>query len=243
VVRACIRLATANIGICEVEIGYLRRLGGHDIHLVYQGIDTELYRPPERPSDSKTIVTVSHLTRANAHRKRLTTVIRAAPKVLARHPDARFVIIGGHEDAYPELAGLAESLGLSRAMSFPGRLSTAEKIAAYHEAALLAQATLYEGFGVSIAEAMACGLPVVSSPRGAVVEVVGPCGRMVEPDDAEGMAREINGLLDDPAERARLGRLGRERVASRFSYAAHRSALARVLGEVLPGWTPPAGIN
>ena len=240
-VRACVHLATANVGICDVEMGYLRQLGGRNIHLVYQGIDTALYHPPAAREPSKTIVTVSHLTRANARRKRLATVIRAAPAVLACHPDACFVMVGGHEDAYPDLAALADSLGVRHAVSFPGRLSTAEKIAVYRRAAVLAQATIYEGFGVSIAEAMACGLPVVTSPRGAVVEVVGDCGLVVEPDDADGMAREIIALLDDPAKGARLGARGRARVVERFSYPVHRAGIARVLQTVLPGWTPPMG--
>jgi glycosyltransferase involved in cell wall biosynthesis len=242
VVTVCVHLASANIGICDVEVGYLRQLGGRHIHLVHQGIDTEFYHPPAVRQPSKTVVTVSHLTRANARRKRLASVIRAVPAVLTHHSDARFVMIGGHEEAYHDLVTLAAALGVDHAVSFPGRLSTADKLKAYHGAAMLAQATIYEGFGVSIAEAMACGLPVVTSPRGAVVEVVGDCGRLVEPDDAEGMAREIVALLDDPAEGARLGACGRARVVERFSYPAHRAALARVLQAVLPDWIPPAGM-
>ena len=238
VVRACVRLATANIGICEVELEYVRQLGDQKPFLVYQGIDTVRYCPPVSRSVGKTIVTVSHLTRGNAIRKRLGTVIGAIPAVLAQHPDARFVMVGGHEDAYPDLVAHAVELGVSHALSFPGQVSTDEKIALYQSAAMMAQATVYEGFGVSIAEAMSCGLPVVTSPRGAVVEVVGDCGRLVDPDDAAGMAREINALLDDRDMAARLGARARARVLERFSYEAHRASLARVLRAVLPGWTP-----
>lgn len=243
IVRACIKLASANVGICSVEMEYLRQLGGRNLHLVYQGIDTALYSPPTRRAPSKTIVTVSHLTRANAKRKCLATVIRAIPGVIERHPEARFVLIGGHEDAYPDLVALATELGVSHAIAFPGRVSLDEKLATYRSAAVFAQATIYEGFGVSIAEAMSCGLPVVTSPRGAVLEVVGDCGRFVEPDDHAAMAREIIALLDAPDVAAHLGAMGRARVEERFSYRAHRAALARVLGSVLPGWSPPAGVT
>lgn len=241
IVRACIKLASANVGICSVEMDYLRQLGGRNLHLVYQGIDTAIYSPADQRLSSKTIVTVSHLTRANAKRKCLATVIRSIPAVLERHPDARFVMIGGHEDAYADLVGLADALGVAGSITFPGRVSLEEKLAVYRGAAVFAQATVYEGFGVSIAEAMACGLPVVTSPRGAVVEVVGDCGRFVEPDDHAAMAREIVALLDAPEAAARLGAMGRARVEQRFSYQAHRGALAKVLGAVLPGWTPPHG--
>jgi glycosyltransferase involved in cell wall biosynthesis len=81
---------------------------------------------------------------------------------------------------------------------------------------------------------MAFGLPVVTSPRGAVVEVVGDSGRLVVLDDHQGMAREIVSLLDDPDEAARLGARGRARVVDRFSYPPHRAALARALQRVLP---------
>jgi glycosyltransferase involved in cell wall biosynthesis len=239
IVRACIKLATANVGICSVEMDYLRQLGGRNLHLVYQGIDTALYSPVADRPRSKTIVTVSHLTRANAKRKCLATVIRAIPAVRSRHPDAKFVMIGAHQDAYPDLLALATELGVTDAISFPGRVSLAEKLATYRSAAMLAQATIYEGFGVSIAEAMACSLPIVTSPRGAVVEVVGDCGRFVEPDDHNAMAQEIIGLLDAPESAAALGSAGRARVVERFSYRAHRAALATVLQAVLPGWSPP----
>ena len=135
---------------------------------------------------------------------------------------------------------LAHKLGVSPALSFPGRVSTPEKLAFYQRARVLAQATVYEGFGVSIAEAMACGLPVVTSPRGSLPEVVGDCGRFVEPDDADGMAREISALLAEPAAAQALGLRARARVEERYSRRVHRQALARVISSVLPSWCPPA---
>jgi glycosyltransferase involved in cell wall biosynthesis len=242
IVRACVKLASLNVPICKAEQAYVEQLGGRRVQLVYQGIDTSLYCPPAVPTREKLIVTVSHLTRGNAHRKKLGTVIAAIPLVLARHPDARFLMIGGHDDAYPDLLAQAQSLGVQDAISFPGRVSTDEKVQAYQRAALLAQATIYEGFGVSIAEAMACGLPVVTSARGAVTEVVGDCGAFVDPDDAPAMARAICALLDDPIAAQRTGERARARIVERFSYEAHRAGLARAMQTVLPGWTPPAGM-
>jgi glycosyltransferase involved in cell wall biosynthesis len=243
IVRACVHFATINVPICRAEQGYVEKLGGKRVQLVYQGIDTSRYRPLAERESTKLVVTVSHLTRGNLIRKRLGTVIAAIPAVLSRHPDARFVMVGAHDDGYPELYAQAEALGVLGAIDFPGRVSTEEKVALYQRAALLAQATIYEGFGVSIAEAMACGLPVVTSPRGAVIEVVGDCGVFVEPDDAAGMAAAITSMLDDPAAAAQLGARARERIVAHFSYESHRAGLARVMAAVLPGWTPPTGMG
>lgn len=240
VVRGCVRLATANVAICAVELEYLRQLGGSRLHMVPQGIDVERYRPAPGGTREPLVVTVSHLTRANARRKCLATLVRAIPAVLARRPEARFAMIGGHEDAYADLLALATRLGVGDSIEFPGRLSTEEKLAWYHRASVFAQATIYEGFGVSIAEAMACGLPVVTSARGAVPEVVGGCARFVEPQDAAAMADAIVQFLDDPAAALAAGACGRARIVERFSFAAHRDGLARVIASVLPGWRPPA---
>ncbi|MFI5212929.1 MAG: glycosyltransferase family 4 protein [Gemmatimonadales bacterium] len=231
VVRASLSLATANLAICEVELGYLRELGAPRSRLAYLGVDTDLYRPPAGGGREKLVVTVSHLTEQNVRRKRLTTVVNAVPLVLATHPDARFQIIGERGDGYPVLERLARSLRVADAIEFPGRVSTAEKVRAYQRAQVMAQATIYEGFGMSLAEAMSCGLPVVTSRRGSVPEVVGTCGRYVEPDDPEAMAREISALLGNVHAAAELGARGRERIVAHFSYEARK----RVLAEVVEG--------
>lgn len=235
VVRACLKLASANLATCDVELGYLRQLGAPHAERVYPGLDLSEYRPGSAPhaTREKLVLSVSHLTAENVQRKRLTTVVRAVPAVLARHPDARFVIAGGHDSGYSTLAALAAELGVTHAVELPGRIPLAEKLRLYREARVFAQPTVYEGFGVAHAEAMGAALPVVTSPRGAIPEVVGDCGRYVEPDDAEGMARQISALLDDPEGGESLGRAARERVLSRFSYDRRRDALGAVIDRVL----------
>jgi glycosyltransferase involved in cell wall biosynthesis len=239
VVRSCFHLADANVAIAGVELEALARLGAPRRHLLHQGIDTATYAPPETARRECRLLTISHLTRSNVHRKRVATALKAMPLVLARFPEARLEVIGGHEDAYEDLTALAASLGISHAVEFPGRVSTAEKVAAYHRASVYLQPTLYEGFGVSIAEAMATGLPVITSARGAVPEVVGDCGRFVEPDDAEGLARDAVWLLSNADDAAQLGARGRERIVRGFSFEQHCAGLATIVSSVLPGWRPP----
>jgi len=76
--------------------------------------------------------------------------------------------------------------------------------------------TLLEGFGLPLAEALACGTPVVTTGAGSGPEVVGPGGRIVPARDPAALAKAINALLADPDLRLRLGRAGREWVLSRF---------------------------
>jgi glycosyltransferase involved in cell wall biosynthesis len=110
--------------------------------------------------------------------------------------------------------------------------------------------SLYEGFSLPAAEAMATGTPLVASTGGAIPEVAGPDGETclaVPPGDAGALAGALGRLLDDPALRARLGAAGRERVLAGFTWEraaertadCYRAAIATGVGQRArsgPGW-------
>jgi glycosyltransferase involved in cell wall biosynthesis len=91
--------------------------------------------------------------------------------------------------ARPPLRGHARHLGY---------VSDAERLALYQRARLLVLPSYNEGFGLPILEAMAVGVPVVASNRGAIPEVLGDAGIMVEPDAAEALAEAMQRTLSDP---------------------------------------------
>src|SRR5204863_670546 len=77
--------------------------------------------------------------------------------------------------------------------------------------------SLMEGFGLTLAEALACETPVVAAEAGSVAEVVGPGGILVPPRDPAALADAISGLLQDCELRRELGRRGREHIVREFS--------------------------
>ena len=103
----------------------------------------------------------------------------------------------------------------------PGLLAAAE---------VFASPSSYEGFGLSVAEAMAAGLPVIAGDSSSVPEVVGDAGILVPPRDGEALASALRRLLADPAERRRLGEAARRR-AARFTWAAAARAMRAVYAE------------
>ncbi len=109
-----------------------------------------------------------------------------------------------------------------------------ELVGIYNEATIAVMPSLCrEGFGLPVAEAMACGLPVIVSRSGALPDLVqdGRTGLVVERGDADGLARAIEILLDDPDRRVAMGRAARERVAALFGW----DDVVRRLGAVYRG--------
>jgi glycosyltransferase involved in cell wall biosynthesis len=110
------------------------------------------------------------------------------------------------------------------------RVSAEEKLRLLQEASVYLQPSEYESFGVAIAEAMACGTPVVSSTVGAVPDVVGDAGVLLPPDATpSGIAEAIIELLAGRTDKIDGAR---DRIVKHFSYDARKELIEQVLAEV-----------
>jgi glycosyltransferase involved in cell wall biosynthesis len=162
-------------------------------------------RAPKSPSDPRTILYVG---RSDPY-KNLQTLVRAFALVRgsSRLP-IRLVVAGSPDPRYPEAANLARSLGLTETVRWTGYLPDEDLVALYQSADVLAHPSRYEGFGLQVLEAMACGIPVVCSNAASLPEVAGDAALMASPDDAEGFATLIGRVLSDPALAAELSARG-----------------------------------
>jgi glycosyltransferase involved in cell wall biosynthesis len=105
---------------------------------------------------------------------------------------------------------------------------------------LVVSPSLYEGFGLPAAEAMACGTPVIATTGGAFPEVIdhGETGWLVPPGDAGAIAGAIRLLTEDAGLRERLARAGRESILERFSWRRAAEETLAVYQEMLGGVSP-----
>lgn len=165
--------------------------------------------------------------------KRADRFLRAAV-TLADVPQLRFLVVGDGEMG-PELRASADAQALGERLVLAGYRD--EVVPWYHAADLVVLTSDSEGTPVSLIEAAACGLPVVSTDVGGVRDVVvdGATGLIVPAADADALAAAIRALLADPARAAQFGAAGRVQVAERFSADAmarrHEALYRRLLAD------------
>jgi glycosyltransferase involved in cell wall biosynthesis len=169
-------------------------------------------------------------------RKNFYGLINAFGRLLAakrgdeRVADLRLVIVGGKGWLYEDTLGLVERSGLGGRVSFPGFVEDEDLPALYSLAAVFAFPSWYEGFGLPVLEAMACGTPVVAADNSSLPEVVGEAGLMVSASDPDALADVLSRLLTAPGHEAlqkRLTTAGYEQ-AGRFTWETAAQALLRV---------------
>nr|WP_145485098.1 MULTISPECIES: glycosyltransferase family 4 protein [Streptomyces] len=198
------------------------------VHVVHIGADTDLFAPnPAVPEVPGRIVTTSS---ADVPLKGLVFLVEALAKVRTEHPDAHLVVVGKRPEEGP-VAQAVERYGLDGAVEFVKGISDAELVDLIRSAEVACVPSLYEGFSLPAAEAMATGTPLLATTGGAIPEVAGRDGETclaVPPGDAGALAAGLGRLLGDAGLRARLGAAGRERVLANFTWArAAQGTVAR----------------
>jgi glycosyltransferase involved in cell wall biosynthesis len=149
-------------------------------------------------------------------RRNLTTAVRAVILLRRRHralDRLRLVMAGADRGERRTLEQMASEAGHPEAVMFVGTPSDETLVALYRAAGALVYPSRYEGFGLPVLEAMACGTPVVAARAGALPEVVGSAAPLVDPDDEEGFARELATVLLDGDARGAARQRGLERAA------------------------------
>jgi starch synthase len=218
------------------------------LHVVHNGIDTELYRPtPETDAltkhgvdpDRPYVLFVGRITR----QKGVPHLLRAARSI---NPSAQLVLCAGAPDTPAidqEFRTLVDELRRTRdaVLWIPEMLPRSEVVQLLSHATVFACPSIYEPLGIVNLEAMACAAPVVASAVGGIPEVVdnGVTGRLVPYDEQhpeafeQGLAEALDSVIADPVAAARMGEAGRERAVREFGWDAIARRTLAVYEEIL----------
>ena len=166
-------------------------------------------------------------------RKNLLTLVRAFEEILrsdSRRP--QLVIAGATGWLSEDVFTYVRAAGISDRILFVGYLADDDLRALYSACRTFVYPSLYEGFGLPLLEAMACGAPVITSDTPSIRETVGEAARLVSPTDSRGLAQAMVRLLDDAAERQQRSVAGM-RHARKFSWEKTARATLDLYREVL----------
>ncbi len=213
------------------------------IHVVPNGVDAERFRPlgdglsiestPLEPG-ARVLAFIGSLIR----RKNVEILPDILARLLPRHPDLHLLVAGEG----PERETLVDGAGrcdVADRVHLLGPISEEEKVRLLNRAEVFLFPSRLEGFGLAVAEAMACGTPVVAARAGALPEVVedGLTGWLCDPEDPEAFVVAVDRLLQDPALGRSTGEAGRRRVLERFRWESAGARILEIYERTAVEWT------
>lgn len=182
------------------------------IRVIYNGVDADRFIPAPREPNGQRVIATARIDPL----KDIETFLRMAALVRQTNPRARFAIYGAIADRkyFEKCLSLRHELGLDDVVEMG--VESQNIISTYHSADVIVLTSVSEAFPYSVLEAMSCAKAIVATDVGGVREALESNGVLVPPTDAEGLAREVRRLLDDPALRATLGARARAAIVEKF---------------------------
>ena len=186
-------------------------------HVIPNGVDQSVFFPrADVARQANLIVTTAS---ADTPLKGLPVLIEAFARIAGAFPGLRLQVIGRLRPGPTQKA--IEAAGLQARITFTGGIEPQEIAALFCQATIMVSPSLFEGFGLPAAEAMACAAPVIVSTGGALPEVAGDAAIITPKGDAPALAEAMARLLRDPEERQRRGQAGLARARLVFSWPRH----------------------
>lgn len=190
------------------------RIPESKFRVVPNGINTDYFYPMPHTKRSENEILVTNS--ADTPLKGLKYLLHVIASIRKKRK-INLVVIGTPKNNGP-VDHLVRELGIHDCVDFTGKIRNEDFVHHYARATMAVIPSLYEGFGMPAGEAMACGVPVISTAGGALPEVVGNAGILVPPADVAALEKAIVSLLDHPEMRRELSQAGLERVKRLFTW-------------------------
>ena len=200
------------------------------IEVILNGIDINKFIPgPSSLVKSNRIITTAS---ADIPLKGLKYLIQALPEILRSFPKTTLTVIG-KSPSNSEVSELIRNLDLKDIISFKSGISEKEIVDLYHASEIAVIPSLYEGFGFGAGEAMACGVPLISTHSGGLKEVVGDCALEILPSSKDEIEKAVISLFNDHEKRKELSVKGRLRMETKFDWKIAASSYELSFQEVI----------
>lgn len=183
------------------------------VRVIYEGVRPE-YTPAKRaPHDGVVFLFVG---RRDPY-KNLPMLVESVAELRKEGLPARLRVVGSDDPRYPEARERSAALGVDPFIEWSGYIPEEQLVSAYQQADVYVLPSRYEGFGLPVLEAMACGTPVICSKTSSLPEVAGDSALLIDPAVPSTLTAAMRRLINEQALRDDLSRRGRLR-AARFSW-------------------------
>lgn len=199
--------------------------------VVHNGINNEYFYPAQNGSRPENSIIVTNS--ADMPLKGLSYLLEAVAEVRKKQSVKLTVI--GEPKKNGIITKLVARLGIGDIVHFTGRIQNEEFADYYAKSTIAVVPSVYEGFGIPAVEAMACGVPLITTSGGALPEVVGDAAMIVPPADAAALTKAITFLFNNSDQRKKLAQAGLERVNSVFSWPKAAQEVVDVYREAIDG--------
>ena len=225
--RSCRHVLT-NSQFTAREIQRCTGLSDSRITVTPLGYDDQVFKPGPPPPGSRERPYLLHVGQAYPH-KNLRRLLQAFAQVARLYPDVKLVLAGKtHPSETSVLHLMVQRLALQPRVEFRNYVPYAELPDLYRGALALVYPSLWEGFGLPVLEAMACGTPVVTSAGSGTEEAAADAALLVDPEDIRELTEALRNLIGDASLRCALRQQGLRR-ASQFSWSITAAAVGGIV--------------
>ena len=200
------------------------------IEVILNGIDIHTFKPGpvELVKKNRIITTAS----ADIPLKGLKYLITALPGIIKIFPKTKLTVIGKSPNN-SEVSELIDALDLGDFITFRSGISESEIVDLYHSSEIAVIPSLYEGFGFGAGEAMACGVPLVTTHSGGLKDVVGDCALEISPASSEEIENAVTKLFNNHELKRELALKGRERMETKFDWKIAANSYVKTFSKVI----------
>ena len=206
------------------------KVNEENVDVVLNGIDLDSFNRDERVEKKpyRIITTAS----ADVPLKGLKFLIEAMTEIIEEIPEAHLMVLGRAKEK-GDIAKLISRLNLEEKISFRSGLSQSEVVSLYSSSHICVIPSLYEGFGFGAGEAMACGLPLISTQSGGLKEVIGQDAVIIEARSSKAIVKAVKDLFSNKEKQLALARAGRKRIENEFNWMKAAEAYEEIYSKTI----------
>ena len=206
------------------------KVNEENVDVVLNGIDLDSFNKDERVEKKpyRIITTAS----ADVPLKGLKFLIEAMTEIIEEIPEAHLMVLGRAKKE-GDIAKQISRLNLEEKISFRSGLSQSEVVSLYASSHICVIPSLYEGFGFGAGEAMACGLPLISTQSGGLKEVIGQDAVIIEARSSKAIVKAVKDLFSNKEKQLALSRAGRKRMENEFNWMKAAEAYEEIYSKTI----------